>query len=98
MKADLEAIVKRSRGIAERMNAGVGYLMKKNKVDIIWGEATLSKPGEVTVSDVKKKGRRAAGADAERRQGSWHLHGQTHHRCNRRTARALFPALNPMAS
>ncbi|AMM86765.1 dihydrolipoyl dehydrogenase [Martelella sp. AD-3] len=55
VKADLEAIVKRSRGIAERMNAGVGFLMKKNKVDIIWGEATLSKPGEVTVSEVKKK-------------------------------------------
>ncbi|WP_174800848.1 dihydrolipoyl dehydrogenase [Martelella limonii] len=55
VKADLEAIVKRSRGIAERMNAGVIYLMKKNKVDIIWGEATLSKPGEVTVSEVKKK-------------------------------------------
>ncbi len=54
VKADLEAIVKRSRGIAERMNAGVGFLMKKNKVDVIWGEATLSKPGEVTVSDVKK--------------------------------------------
>lgn len=55
VKADLDAIVKRSRGIAERMNAGVIYLMKKNKVDIIWGEATLSKPGEVTVSEVKKK-------------------------------------------
>ena len=53
VKADLDAIVKRSRGIAERMNAGVIYLMKKNKVDIIWGEATLSKPGEVTVSEVK---------------------------------------------
>ena len=55
VKADLDAIVKRSRGIAERMNGGVGYLMKKNKVDIIWGEATLSKPGELTVAETKKK-------------------------------------------
>ena len=37
--ADLKAIVDRSRGIAQRMNGGVGFLMKKNKVDVIWGEA-----------------------------------------------------------
>jgi dihydrolipoamide dehydrogenase len=47
---DLEAIVKRSRGIAERMNGGVGFLMKKNKIDVIWGEAKLTKPGEIVVS------------------------------------------------
>ncbi|MBC7283417.1 dihydrolipoyl dehydrogenase [Hoeflea sp.] len=52
---DIEAIVKRSRGIAERMNGGVGFLMKKNKVDIIWGEAKLTKPGEIVVSKTKKK-------------------------------------------
>ncbi|CAH0340685.1 dihydrolipoyl dehydrogenase [Rhizobium sp. CECT 9324] len=51
---DLKAIVARSRGIAERMNAGVGFLFKKNKVDIIWGEAKLSKPGEVVVSKTAK--------------------------------------------
>ncbi|TPW33074.1 dihydrolipoyl dehydrogenase [Martelella alba] len=55
VKADLKAVVARSRGIAGRMNAGVGFLMKKNKVDIIWGEATLSKPGELIVTDTKKK-------------------------------------------
>ncbi|PWW03903.1 dihydrolipoamide dehydrogenase [Hoeflea marina] len=52
---DLAAIVKRSRGIAERMNGGVGFLMKKNKVDIIWGEAKLTKPGEIVVSKTTKK-------------------------------------------
>jgi dihydrolipoamide dehydrogenase len=46
---DLQAIVKRSRGIAERMNGGVGFLMKKNKVDVIWGEAKLTKSGEIVV-------------------------------------------------
>ncbi|CUX58477.1 Dihydrolipoyl dehydrogenase (E3 component of pyruvate and 2-oxoglutarate dehydrogenases complexes) (Dihydrolipoamide dehydrogenase) [Agrobacterium fabrum str. J-07] len=51
---DLGAIVKRSRGIAERMNGGVGFLMKKNKVDIIWGEAKLTKPNEIVVAKTTK--------------------------------------------
>ncbi|KQT95610.1 dihydrolipoyl dehydrogenase [Rhizobium sp. Leaf453] len=52
--ADLAAIVKRSRGIAERMNGGVGFLMKKNKVDIIWGEAKLTKPNEIVIAKTTK--------------------------------------------
>ena len=55
VKPDLKAIVSRSRGIAERMNGGVGMLMKKNKVDVIWGEAKLSKPGEIVVSKTAKQ-------------------------------------------
>ena len=55
VKPDLKAIVARSRGIAERMNGGVGLLMKKNKVDVIWGEAKLAKPGEIVVSKPAKK-------------------------------------------
>ncbi|MCK3777733.1 dihydrolipoyl dehydrogenase [Ensifer sesbaniae] len=51
---DLKAIVARSRGIAERMNGGVGFLMKKNKVDVIWGEAKLTKPGEIVVGKSTK--------------------------------------------
>jgi dihydrolipoamide dehydrogenase len=51
---DLQAIVARSRGIAQRMNGGVGFLMKKNKVDIIWGEAKITKPGEIVVSKTAK--------------------------------------------
>ncbi len=46
--ADIKAVVSRSRGIAERMNGGVGFLMKKNKIDVIWGEAKLSKPGRLS--------------------------------------------------
>lgn len=53
-KADLAAVVQRSRGIAARMNNGVQFLMKKNKVDIIWGEATLTKPGTISVVPTKK--------------------------------------------
>ena len=54
IKPDLKAIVARSRGIAERMNGGVGFLMKKNKVDVIWGEAKLTKPGEIVVGKSTK--------------------------------------------
>jgi dihydrolipoamide dehydrogenase len=54
-KADLEAVVKRSRGIAARMNNGVQFLMKKNKVDVIWGEAVLTRPGTIQVAPTKKQ-------------------------------------------
>ena len=55
VKPDLKGIVERSRGIAARMNGGVGILMKKNKVDVIWGEAKLTKPNEIVVSKTSKK-------------------------------------------
>ena len=50
--ADVAAIVKRSRGIAQQMSQGVGFLLKKNKVDLIWGEATIAAPGKVKVKAV----------------------------------------------
>ena len=46
---DAAAVIKRSRGVAGRMNTGVGFLMKKNKVSVIWGEATIDAPGKITV-------------------------------------------------
>lgn len=52
---DMSAIVKRSRGISGQLNGGVGFLLKKNKVDVIWGEAEITKPGEVKVGKPKKK-------------------------------------------
>jgi dihydrolipoamide dehydrogenase len=50
---DPAAIVKRSRGVAGRMNSGVAYLMKKNKITVIWGEATIDAPGKITVKASK---------------------------------------------
>ena len=47
---DPAAVVKRSRAVAARLNMGVGGLLKKNKVTVIWGEAKIAKPGEVVVS------------------------------------------------
>ena len=46
---DATEIVKRSRGVSKRLNDGVGFLMKKNKVQVIWGEAALDAPGRITV-------------------------------------------------
>ncbi|PNG24845.1 dihydrolipoyl dehydrogenase [Methylocella silvestris] len=53
-EADVGAVVKRSRAISAQLNAGVGFLLKKNKIDVIWGEATITKVGEVTVAATKK--------------------------------------------
>ena len=52
---DIDGVVKRSRAIAAQMNNGVQFLMKKNKVDTIWGEAVLTGPGEIKVEPTKKK-------------------------------------------
>ena len=46
---DPKAVVQRSRGVSKRLNDGVGFLMKKNKVQVIWGEATIDAPGKITV-------------------------------------------------
>jgi dihydrolipoamide dehydrogenase len=50
---DAAAVIKRSRGVAGRMNAGVTFLMKKNKIAVIWGEALIDAPGKVTVKASK---------------------------------------------
>ena len=55
VSADTAAVVDRSRKVSARLNGGVGFLMKKNKVDVVWGEAKLTKPGEITVSKPAKK-------------------------------------------
>src|SRR3979409_1054505 len=46
---DTKAAVQRSRAVSKRLNDGVGFLMKKNKVTVIWGEAVIEAPGKVTV-------------------------------------------------
>jgi dihydrolipoamide dehydrogenase len=54
-KHDFEAVIKRSRGVAEGMSKGVQFLMKKNKIDVIDGFGKV-KPGkkiEVTSKDGK---------------------------------------------
>ena len=50
---DLDAVVKRSRGVAKQLNSGVGHLMKKNKVTVVMGEATIPTKGRVSVKTDK---------------------------------------------
>lgn len=49
---DLNAVVQRSRGVAKQLSGGIGHLMKKNKITVYMGVATLS-PGKVTVQTDK---------------------------------------------
>ncbi|MGH2627125.1 MAG: dihydrolipoyl dehydrogenase [Anaerolineales bacterium] len=56
LKFDYPAAVKRSRQVADRLSKGVGFLMKKNSIEVHMGSAKFSGPGllEVTGSDGKK--------------------------------------------
>jgi len=55
--ADFGGVVKRSRGVADKMSKGVTFLMKKNKIDVIMGTGKLIAPGklEITAADGSKK-------------------------------------------
>jgi len=53
VKFDLKAVVDRSRKIADRMAAGVTFLMKKNKIQVVDGTAKLSKGSPAPIVDVK---------------------------------------------
>lgn len=53
--ADFPAIVKRSRDVAAGMSNGIQFLMKKNKIDVIKGTATLKKGQKVAVEGEDKK-------------------------------------------
>jgi len=50
-KADFKGIVKRSRGVADKMSAGVQFLMKKNKIDVIKGFGKVKTGKKVSVTD-----------------------------------------------
>ncbi len=50
---DLDAVVKRSRGVAKQMEGGVKHLLKKNKVEVFMGEASIPAKGKVSVKTEK---------------------------------------------
>ena len=50
---DFAGVVARSRGIAKQLNQGVGFLMKKNRIDVLAGVATLAKGEEAPKVSVK---------------------------------------------
>ncbi len=53
IRADLDAVVKRSRGVAKQLNQGVTHLMKKNKIAVHMGEGKLFAPGKLEVKGEK---------------------------------------------
>ncbi len=55
VKPEFDKIVARSRNVADGMSAGVQYLFKKNKIDVITGTGKLKSKGLVTVTDDKGK-------------------------------------------
>jgi dihydrolipoamide dehydrogenase len=57
---DPAAVVKRSRVVSKRLNDGVGFLMRKNRVTVIWGEAIIDAPGKVTVKASKTEAPKGA--------------------------------------
>jgi len=57
---DPKAVIARSRNVVNRLNTGVGYLFKKNKVTVIWGEAVIDAPGKVTVKASKTEAPKGA--------------------------------------
>jgi dihydrolipoamide dehydrogenase len=53
--ADFGAVIKRSRGVADKMSKGVQFLMKKNKIDVINGFARLKAKGQIEVTGADGK-------------------------------------------
>ena len=66
---DLGKVVARSRAVAKQLNQGVAFLMKKNKIDVVMGEGTLTAKNKLSV--------KGAGRQADR------AHRQAYHRRDR---------------
>ncbi len=58
-RIDLKTLVARSRSVAAELNAGVAFLLKKNGVDVIWGQARLEGPGTLVVEAPSRSKRTA---------------------------------------
>ena len=71
-----QAFARRRRSAS---TAASSFLMKKNKITIIWGEATIDAPGKIHREEIGSRG-------AEGRAGRGRLSGQAHHRRHRRAA------------
>ena len=49
-EADFGAVIKRSRGVADKMSKGVQFLMRKNKIDVIMGYGKIKAKGQIEVT------------------------------------------------
>ncbi len=54
-ESDFTSMISRSRGVADGMSKGVTFLMKKNKITVIMGNATLARGKKVVVTDQEGK-------------------------------------------
>ncbi len=52
-KVDFDAMIGRSRGVADGMSKGISFLMKKNKITVIMGTGKLARGKKVEVTDDK---------------------------------------------
>lgn len=52
---DFPAVIKRSRGVADKMSKGVQFLMKKNKIDVLKGFGKIAGKGKIEVTDLGNK-------------------------------------------
>src|ERR1700744_1878021 len=52
---DFPAVIKRSRGVADKMSKGVQFLMRKNKIDVVTGYGKLKAKGQVEVTGADGK-------------------------------------------
>ena len=50
VEADFGGVIKRSRGVADKMSKGVTFLMKKNKIDVVMGYGKIKAKGQVEVT------------------------------------------------
>ena len=60
---DFTKVIQRSRGVASKMSGGIAFLMKKNKIDVIMGTATVKAGKKVTVVDAEGKSTEYAGTN-----------------------------------
>lgn len=54
-KTNFPNVIKRSRGVADKMSKGVQFLMKKNKIDVVMGTGKLIAPGKLEVTSSENK-------------------------------------------
>jgi len=60
---DFTKVIQRSRGVASKMSGGIAFLMRKNKIDVIMGTATVKAGKKVTVVDAEGKSTEYAGTN-----------------------------------
>src|ERR1017187_1981328 len=54
-KQDFPAVIKRSRGVADKMSKGVAFLMRKNKIDVVMGFGKFKTKGQIEVQGADGK-------------------------------------------